>query len=57
MIPSALTTHATRAGVAACAPLLAKAAFLLVPTVIVGYMFYQLCQEVRWDEFAQQQNS
>ena len=57
MIPSALTTHATRAGVAACAPLLAKAAFLLVPTVIVGYMMYSLCRDVRWDEFAKQQDS
>ena len=37
-------------------PLLAKSAFLLIPTVIVGYMMYSLCREVRWDEFAKQQN-
>jgi hypothetical protein len=57
MLPPTLTTPLARVGVAACAPLLAKAAFLVIPTAIVGYMMYSLCREVRWDEFAKQQDS
>ena len=54
MLPPTLTTPVARVGVAA---LLAKSAFLLIPTVIVGYMMYSLCRDVRWDEFAKQQDS
>ena len=54
MLFPTLTTPVARVGVAA---LLAKSAFLLIPTVIVGYMMYSLCRDVRWDEFAKQQDS
>jgi hypothetical protein len=54
MVSPILTTPVARVGVAA---LLAKSAFLLIPTIIVGYMMYSLCREVRWDEFAKRQDS
>ena len=53
MLPPTLTPVA-RVGAAA---LLAKSAFLIIPTVIVGYMMYSLCRDIRWDEFAKQQDS
>ena len=51
--PTALAAPTARVGAVAIAPLLAKTAFVLVPTCIIGYMLYKLVKdELRWDEFA-----
>lgn len=57
VFPTALTAPSVRVGAIAIAPLLAKTAFVLVPTGIIGYMLYKLVKdELRWDEFAKQQD-
>ena len=57
VFPTALSAPSARVGAIAIAPLLAKTAFGLVPTGIIGYMLYKLVKdELRWDEFAKQQD-
>jgi hypothetical protein len=57
VFPTALAAPTARVSAVAIAPLLAKTAFVLVPTGIIGYMLYKLVKDgLRWDEFAKQQD-
>ena len=57
VFPTSLAAPTARVGAVATAPLLAKTAFVLVPIGIIGYMLYKLVKdELRWDEFAKQQD-
>ena len=57
VFPTSLAVPTARVGAVAIAPLLAKTAFVLVPTGIIGYMLYKLVKDgLRWDEFAKQQD-